>query len=324
MLAAIDHGPARLAAILLCLAAVPAVTARANSNEPIEPLPRSVAVDAAKAMLGKQLFHDSRLSRNDTISCASCHDVSNWGVDSSSSSTGFSGQVGSRNAPTVFNAVFNFRQFWDGRAATLSAQAAGPVVDPIEMGMESWDAVVEKLRAVPEYRTAFEQVYGDDITAEAIRDAIAEYEKTLITADSPFDRYLRGDEKAITPQQLRGYRLFKGYGCVSCHQGRNVGGNMFQKFGVLKDINLRKAAQVDFGRFNVTGNEWDKHVFKVPSLRLATKTAPYFHDGSVATLEEAVRIMVEFQLGRPVPARDQQDIIAFLESLVGTYTDNLR
>ena len=324
MLVKIKRGIALVAATLLSLAAL-TVTLRASTYEPIEPLPRSVKVDVRKAKLGRKLFHDTRLSKDDTVSCASCHKLDKWGIDSSRVSTGVGGQTGSRNSPTVFNAVFNFRQFWDGRAATLNEQAAGPVTNPIEMGFASWDEVVGKLSAVPEYQSAFQSIYGaTGMTGETIVDAIVEFEKTLITADSPFDQYLRGDHGAISPQQQRGYELFKAYGCTSCHQGRNVGGNMFQKFGVLKDINLRSNGGADFGRFNVTGNEWDKHVFKVPSLRLAVRTAPYFHDGSVATLREAVQIMIEYQLGREVPARDQEDIIAFLESLVGTYSDTLR
>jgi len=178
--------------------------------------------------------------------------------------------------------------------------------------------VVKKLSDDSQYAKSFQQVYGQSMNEDLIVDAIAEYEKKLITPNSPFDQFLHGNEAAITAEQKQGYELFKAYGCVSCHQGKNVGGNMFQKFGVLKDINLQSGSlNEDLGRYEVTKNEWDKRVFKVPSLRLAVKTAPYFHDGSVPTIEEAVDIMIEFQLGRSVPVSDRSSIIAFLESLVG-------
>jgi cytochrome c peroxidase len=194
-----------------------------------------------------------------------------------------------------------------------------PITNPVEMGMDSWDDAIVKLSSSEEYRELFLNAFGDEnITAERSAEAMAEFEKTLITPNSLFDKYLRGNKDMLSEEQIRGYGLFKSYGCVSCHQGVNVGGNMYQKFGVLKDINLSKGSlNADLGRYDVTGNEWDKRVFKVPSLRLAVKTPPYFHDGSVETIEEAVAIMIEFQLGREVPEQDKQAIIRFLESLVG-------
>lgn len=289
----------------------------ALSQEPIRPLPLSVKTNKTKVKLGEELFHDKRLSKDNTIACASCHDLEMAGVDRKQFSTGVGGKLGSRNSPTVFNAVFNFRQFWDGRAADLVEQAGGPVVNPDEMAAD-WPEVIKKLEQDQYYQDMFEKIYGK-ISPEAIQDAIAEFEKTLITSGSRFDDYLRGNKRAISPREKRGYDLFKAYGCSSCHQGANVGGNMFQKFGVLKDINLRNKAVDDLGRYNVTKNKWDMHVFKVPSLRLAVLTPPYFHDGSVETIEEAVNIMIEFQLGRSVPDEDRDDIIAFLGSLVGEY-----
>lgn len=289
----------------------------AQGAGPIEPLP-DIPVDTAKAIIGKKLFFDTRLSADKTISCASCHDIDAWGAESSSVSEGIKRQLGDRNSPTVFNAALNFKQFWDGRADDLSHQAEAPVINPVEMGMMSWSDVVNELKADEYYKPAFKRVFDSEVSKQGIVDAIAEYEKTLITMNAPFDRFLKGDSTALTPQQIKGYRLFKSYGCVSCHQGANVGGNMFQKFGVLKDISLQEGnLSDDLGRYEVTRNEWDKRVFKVPSLRLATKTPPYFHNGSVKTIEEAVDIMIQFQLGRGVPKEDRSAIISFLESLVG-------
>ncbi|WP_426415276.1 cytochrome-c peroxidase [Aestuariirhabdus sp. LZHN29] len=298
----------------------------ASSAEPITPLPLKVEVDVAKAELGKLLFFDRRLSSDNTLSCASCHDLkTGYGTDLAPVSTGVKGQKGERNSPTVLNSGFNFTQFWDGRAADLVEQARGPVTNPIEMGMASWDEAVVKLAGDGEYTAAFNAIYGSDITADGIVEAIAEFEKTLITPNAPFDKFLRGDQNAISEQQKRGYQLFQSYGCIACHQGQNVGGNMFQKFGVLKDIVMQEGTLAeDLGRYNVTRNEWDKRVFKVPSLRLAVKTPPYFHDGSVPTIDEAVDIMIQFQLGRDVPAADKQAIIAFLASLVGELPEGVR
>lgn len=295
-------------------------------GEPITPLPLTVKVNDAKAKLGKTLFFDKRLSIDNSISCASCHELSNsYGTDLRPVSVGVKGQTGSRNSPTVFNSVFNFTQFWDGRAESLADQAKSPPVNPVEMGMTSWDELVNKLKSDTGYITAFKSVYGAEMTADRITDAIAEFQKTLITPNSPFDQFLRGNKKAISDVQKRGYQLFKSYGCVSCHQGKNVGGNMFQKFGVLKDIVLQNGTLAkDLGRYNLTRNEWDKRVFKVPSLRLAINTPPYFHDGSIATIEEAVGVMIKFQLGRDVPEADKQAIIAFLGSLVGEIPEGVK
>ncbi len=305
--------------LLLFFLLVFVIQVNATETTYITPIPESIAVDQAKANLGKRLFFDKRLSTDNSISCASCHDLSAaFGTDAKQFSDGVNGRKGTRNSPTVFNSTFNFKQFWDGRAHDLVEQARGPVTNPVEMGMATWQVVVNKLSSDPVYQDEFDRVFGGKISEDNIVAAIAEYEKILITPNSPFDQFLKGDESAISAQQKQGYELFKAYGCVSCHQGKNVGGNMFQKFGVLKDINLQSGSlNEDLGRYEVTKNEWDKRVFKVPSLRLAVKTAPYFHDGSVKTIEEAVDIMIEFQLGRTVPESDRSSIIAFLESLVG-------
>lgn len=301
----------------LSLTAVGINRGLSQSSEPIQPL-TTIAVNETKAALGKRLFFETQLSVDDSISCASCHDIDAWGAENRDVSEGIGRQLGERNSPTVFNSAFNFKQFWDGRADDLSHQALTPVTNPVEMGMISWDDAIKKLESDQTYIDAFMHAYGKDMSKELIVDAIAEYEKTLITLNSPFDKYLRSEATAISENQKKGYELFKSYGCVSCHQGANVGGNMFQKFGVLKDINMQNGnLSDDLGRYTITKNEWDKRVFKVPSLRLAVKTPPYFHNGSVKTIEEAVDIMIKYQLGRGVPPEDRDSIIDFLGSLVG-------
>lgn len=294
----------------------------ASAEEPIQAIPQSVSTNPQKVALGKQLYYDNRLSQKNNQNCAACHDLSkkSYGTDLASLSTGSLGTKGVRNAPTVYNAVFNFAQFWDGRAAHLAEQAEGPVVNPVEMAMPNWDEVVKRIKADPQYQKEFDTLYKGDITVKTITDAIAEFEKTLITPNSPFDKWLNGDKNALTDEQKVGYEMFKQYGCIACHQGRNVGGNMYQKFGILKDITTNTqypSLGKDMGRFDITKNDADKHFFRVPSLRLAAKTPPYFHDGSVKTLDEAVKIMIEYQLGREASQKDIDAIVAFLNSLVG-------
>lgn len=306
--------PWMLAAVILAF-----LSASCLANEPISPIPEKLEYNAEQAEFGKSLFFDKRLSADNTLSCASCHNLqSGFGAESSKVSTGIKNQLGTRNSPTVFNSALNFTQFWDGRASTLQHQASEPVVNPVEMGMTTWEQAINNIKSDPNYVKLAKSLYNSELNEHVVTHALAEFEKTLLTPNSPFDRYLKGDQSAISEQQKKGYSLFKAYGCVSCHQGTNVGGNMFQKFGVLNDIAMQRGTLAkDLGRYNITGNEWDKRVFKVPSLRLAVKTPPYFHDGSVATIEEAVEIMIKFQLGREVPKNDRQAIIAFLNSLVG-------
>lgn len=296
-----------------------------SAQEPIQPIPQNLPTDPQKVALGKKLYFDKQLSKDHTVACVSCHELkAAFGTDLSPVSTGINGQKGGRNAPTVYNSALNFAQFWDGRAATLADQAAGPPVNPVEMGMHSWADIVKRLQDDPNYESDF-LVYGGTISEATVTDAIAEYEKTLLLANSPFDRYLAGDTDALNEQEKLGYQRFQQYGCVACHQGRNVGGNMYQKFGILKDIGQSGLSLADdLGRYEVTENEADKHVFKVPSLRLVTKTAPYFHDGSVETLEEAINIMIEYQLGREVPQQDIDAIIAFLGTLVGELPEEVK
>jgi cytochrome c peroxidase len=295
-----------------------------RTREPIRPIPLTVKVDARKVALGDKLFHDPRLSKDNTVSCASCHDLGKGGTDQLVRPVGIKGAEGFINTPTVFNSALNFKQFWDGRAETLEEQVDGPVLAPVELGA-TWEEVIAKLRLLPEYATVFKAVYPDGLQRKNVRNAIAEFERSLLTPNSRFDQYLRGDETAITEDEKEGYRKFKSYGCISCHQGVNVGGNMFQPFGVMGDYfgdrgNITKA---DLGRFNVTGEEDDRHRFKVPGLRNIALTAPYFHDGSANTLEEAVRVMAKYQLGRELPPKDLEQVVQFLKSLTGEYKGKL-
>jgi cytochrome c peroxidase len=279
--------------------------------ELIKPIPRHLDIDQKKAALGKTLFFDPVLSRDGTISCVTCHDLQHGGDDGLRFSFGIEGKQGKINAPTVYNAVFNFRQFWDGRARNLEEQVIGPISNPVEMGHDM-SHVVEKLRKDPVYRKRFEKVYPDGITEKNVANAIAEFEKMLITPNAPFDRYLRGDKNAISEEAKEGYRLFKYKGCIICHNGVNIGGNLYNRFGIYKDANSS-----DLGRYKITGREEDKYVFKVPSLRNVARTAPYMHDGRFKTLEEAVKFMTQYQLGRYIEPHEIQAIVAFLKTLSG-------
>ena len=299
----------------------PAGSAEINQiNEPILPIPLGSRLDPKKVALGVRLFSDPRLSHNDSISCASCHSLNSGGVDLKARSVGINGQMGAINAPTVFNSGLNFKQFWDGRAETLEDQIQGPTHSLTEMG-STWKEIMEKLNQSPDYVASFNDVYLDGIQIQNIKDAIATFERSLTTPNSRFDRFLRGDSSALNEEEKEGYRLFKTYGCASCHQGINAGGNMFQKFGVMGDYfvdrgNLTKA---DLGRYNVTGNEADRHVFKVPSLRNVALTPPYFHDGSATRLENAVAVMGKYQLGRRLLPTEIERIVKFLKTLSGEY-----
>ena len=275
-------------------------------------------MDPAKVELGRALFHDPILSKDGTIACASCHDLAEGGDDGRKVSIGIEDRPGQVNSPTVFNAGMNFKQFWDGRASTLEHQIDGPIQSSFEMG-SLWPDVVAKLYRHDDYPKLFENIYPDRINRRNIKNAIAEFVRSLTTPNSRFDRWLRGDEEALDAQERRGYALFKDYGCVSCHQGANVGGNMFQVFGVLNDYFKKRGdiTDADLGRYVITGNDEDRHSFKVPSLRMAALTAPYLHDGTAATLRDAVDAMFEFQLGREAPDEDKEAIVAFIKTLVG-------
>jgi cytochrome c peroxidase len=298
--------------------AVASLVGAQTADEPIKPLPLKLTLDARKVELGKALFHDKRLSKDNSIACASCHDLAKGGADGKPTAVGIGGQVGPINTPTVLNSSFNFRQFWNGRAATLEEQAAGPVHNPGEMG-SNWDEVLAKLRQDAVLVGKFTAVYKDGLKPANIQDAIATFESSLVTP-SRFDRFLRGELKAINENEARGYQLFKTYGCVACHQGVNVGGNMYQQFGVMDEyfkVRGKPITEADLGRYAVTKLDSDRHVFKVPSLRNVELTAPYFHDGATRTLEEAVDVMFRYQLGRTAPASDKNLIVQFLKTLTG-------
>jgi cytochrome c peroxidase len=280
-------------------------------GSPIKPIPHKMEVDEKKVQLGKKLFFDPILYKDGTVSCATCHHLQEGGDDNLQFSFGVGGLLGSFNSPTVYNAVFNFRQFWDGRAKNLKEQVHGPIENIAEMGT-SMDAVVKTLKKSKVYPELFSKIYSDGITKESIADAIAEFEKALITPDSPFDRYLRGDEDALSPMAKEGYRLFKAKGCISCHHGINVGGNHYNKFGIYHEDNITQ-----LGRYNLTKREEDKYVFKVPSLRNVELTAPYMHDGRSKTLKDAVNLMTDHQLGRHMEAGEIDKIVEFLKSLTG-------
>jgi len=282
---------------------------------PIKPIPLYMKAEHQKVLLGKKLFFDPILSSDGTIACASCHDLTDGGDDGRQFSIGIGGQKGSINAPTVYNAVFNFRQFWDGHAEDLKEQAFGPMENPVEMG-QTMDKAVIKIKKDTSYSSAFAKVYADGVTAKNIADAIAEYEKILITPNAPFDLYLKGEKDAISQKAKEGYRLFESKGCILCHNGINIGGNFFNKFGIFKDANSSAT-----GRYKITGREEDRFVFKVPSLRNIALTAPYMHDGRAKTLTDAVEIMTEHQLGRYMSPEEIENIVAFLKSLSGEIPD---
>lgn len=277
--------------------------------------------DPAQAAVGRRLFFDTRLSGDGTLNCATCHDPGHGGAEPRRVSTGIHGQQGPINAPTVLNAANHFVQFWDGRAADLEAQAAGPVANPLEMGA-SWDTVVATLAADASYQASFTALYPGDaapVTQDHVTHAIAEYERQLITPGR-FDRFVGGDASALTEDERRGYALFTGVGCTSCHTGPNVGGTTYQRMGLVRDWFAqvgRPLTDADNGRFNVTHVESDRHMFKVPTLRNIALTAPYFHDGSAATLSDAVRTMGAFQLGRDLTDEQIRLIVAFLGTLTG-------
>jgi len=275
-------------------------------------------LDPEKVALGRKLFHDPQLSRNNQISCASCHNLRNGGVDGQPRSIGVNGTIGVINAPTVLNTGFNFRQFWDGRAATLEDQVDEPIQSPDEMG-SSWDEITGKLKHSSEYVQAFHRIYGNEIRREQVKDAISSFERSLVTPNSRFDRYLRHEVNGLTPREEEGYRLFQSLGCSSCHQGINLGGNMFQKLGVMAPYfeDRGHVTKADLGRFNVTGDARDIYMFKVPTLRNVALTAPYFHDGSAATLDSAVRMMAKYQLGRKLSGDEVELIVEFLKTLTG-------
>ncbi|RFA29388.1 cytochrome C biogenesis protein CcsA [Alkalilimnicola ehrlichii] len=291
-----------------------ALGASSVRNEPIQPIEPAEVTDPAKVQLGKKLFFEPRLSRSGFISCNSCHNLSRGGSDNLRTSIGHNWQEGPINSPTVLNSSLNLAQFWDGRAETLQEQAGGPIENPMEMAF-THELAVEVLASIPGYVELFVDVYGtDQIDIDMVTEAIAAFEETLVTPNSRFDYWLRGDDDVLTAEELAGYQLFKSSGCVACHNGPNAGGTSFQRMGVVEPYQTDNPAE---GRVAVTGKDADRFSFKVPSLRNVELTYPYFHDGAADTLEEAVDIMGRLQLGRVYTEEETAQIVAFLKTLTG-------
>ena len=315
----------KIRALVTALALVSSISVASawDALPTVAPAPADNPTTEEKVELGKMLYHDPRLSSTGTVSCASCHNTMLGGEDNRPNSMGVNGQTGGRSAPTVWNSAFNAVQFWDGRAASLEAQAAGPVTNAIEMGMKSWDDVVIRLKSIEGYQVAFEQAFGKDaISKDNATKAIAAYERTLITPNSPYDKYVSGDKSALSVQQIRGMAKAQELGCTGCHSGPAFNGpGMFQPFPIHS--NPVYAAKYHFkddkGLAEVTKKSDDAHFWKVPTLRNIAITAPYFHNGAVKTLDEAVTVMAKTQLDKDLAKEDVADIVAFLNSLTGEF-----
>lgn len=286
----------------------------AASKEPIQPIIAAKVANPAMVELGKKLFFDPRLSRSGFISCNSCHNLSMGGTDNIKTSIGHNWQRGPINSPTVLNASLNVAQFWDGRAKDLQEQAGGPIANPGEMAF-THELAIDVLASIPAYRAEFRQVFGQDkLTIEQVTRAIAAFEEVLVTPGARFDQWLSGKKSALTKDELAGYQLFKSSGCIACHNGPAVGGNTFQKMGVVEPYKTAMTAQ---GRSAVTGKDADRFNFKVPTLRNVELTYPYFHDGEAATLTQAVDVMGRLQLGRTFTPDENAQLVAFLKTLTG-------
>jgi cytochrome c peroxidase len=299
---------------------VPPDSSAAAPREPIAPLPFSLALDPKRVALGERLFHDVRLSRDNNRSCAVCHPLDRGGMDRQPRAASSSGAQQLRNTPTIFNVGFNAAFNWDGISNTLEAQAEIVLLNPRLMNT-TWPELLAKLRADPDYVAGFNSAYSEGLTPANVTEAIASFLRSLLTPNARFDRYLRGERHALKAAEQQGYGLFKSYGCVACHQGVNIGGNMYQKFGVFAETREGEmpAAVVDLGRYSVTKALRDREVFRVPSLRNVAVTAPYFHDGRARTLEEAVTTMARVQLGRTLTAQENSLIVQFLDTLTGEF-----
>lgn len=287
-------------------------------DEPIKPIEAATPKDAGMVELGKKLYFDPRLSKSGFISCNSCHNLSMGGTDNLKTSIGDHWQQGPINAPTVLNSSMNVAQFWDGRAKDLKEQAGGPIANPGEMAF-THELAVDVLESIPAYKDEFKAVFGKDkVEIAMVTDAIAAFEETLVTPDSKFDQWLKGDDKALSEQEMKGYKLFKDSGCVACHNGPAVGGNSFQKMGVVEPYKTDSTAE---GMAGLTKKDEDRFKFKVPTLRNVEMTYPYFHDGAAKTLEQAVTTMGQLQLGKKFSDAEVADIVAFLKTLTGKQPD---
>jgi len=308
----------------MCFLHAQVMAAQVYGSEPVIPIPREHNQPADKVALGKKLFEDVRLSRDDKVACASCHQLQQGGDDGLKTSITNTGEADLINAPTVFNSRYNFRQTWRGKFRTLEQQAEGDLKNP-RHGNVSWDYLLPKMKKIQAYQQLFNAVYPEGINRKNVLDAIATYERSLITPDSRFDLYLRGEIDAISNDEKQGYRLFKSHGCIACHQGINLGGNVFQKFGLFGNYFADRGniTRADYGRFNATENEMDRFVFRVPSLRNIEMTAPYLHDGTIKELDEVVEIMARYQLGSKLSEESQTLIVKFLKTLTGRYQGRL-
>ena len=299
---------------LVTLMNVSPVMANRLANEPIKPIQPFIITEPDKVELGKKLFFDPRLSRSGFISCNSCHNLSMGGSDNLPTSIGHNWQQGPINSPTVLNSSKNLAQFWDGRAADLQEQAAGPIANPMEMAF-SHSLAIDVLRSIPQYVAEFNKIYGsDEITLDQVTNAIAAFEETLVTPNSRFDLWLNGNDNALTDTEIAGYQKFKQIGCVACHNGEAVGGSSFQRMGIMEPYQTDNPAE---GRIAVTGKDADRFSFKVPTLRNVELTYPYFHDGAYWKLEDAVDVMARLQLGQQLEEQDIKNITAFLKTLTG-------
>lgn len=299
-------------AVTAALGAVSLATAAAK--EPIQPIAPAKVGNPGLVELGKKLYFDPRLSRSGFISCNSCHNLSMGGSDNLKTSIGHNWQKGPINAPTVLNSSLNLAQFWDGRAADLKAQAGGPIANPGEMAF-THELAVDLLQSIPGYVAEFKKVFGTDkVDIGQVTKAIAAFEETLVTPNSRFDQWLKGNKNALTADELAGYKIFKDSGCVACHNGPAVGGNSFQKMGVVEPYKANSPAE---GRVAVTGRDADRFNFKVPTLRNVEMTYPYFHDGAADTLPQAVDTMARVQLGKTFSPEENAKVVAFLKTLTG-------
>ena len=284
------------------------------------PLPSEMAseknpITDEKVRLGQMLFHDTRFSLTRKNSCNSCHNLQTYGVDNQQFSTGDAGGKGGRNSPTVFNAALHIAQFWDGRAADVEEQAKGPVLNPVEMAMPSADEVVKVIQSIPGYVTMFKEVFPNDpdpVSYDNFARAVGAFERKLVTP-SRFDAFLNGDEEALTTPEKIGLNNFLGAGCATCHNGPALGGQLYQKLGLVNPWPELK----DEGRAEVTKQEADKFMFKVPGLRNVAKTYPYLHDGSITDLKKLTSMMAEYQLGRKLDENQIDSIVTFLNVLTG-------
>lgn len=288
--------------------------------QPIEPLPLTSDFDAVRAALGEELFREARMSGDSKVACTDCHHQDHGWADDRAHSRVSDRPESAVNVPTMYNVRYLYKLAWSGKYETLESHVDALMVNPKVMA-SSWEIACKHLGEVAHYRARFARVFRDGLIASNVREAILDYERSLVTPNAPFDQYLRGDAQAVSPEVKAGYAMFKSYGCSSCHQGVAIGGNVFERFGVLRDFFADRGHfdDADLGRFNVTQRDQDRFVFRVPSLRNVALTAPYFHDGSAATLEDAVEAMAHYQLGRDLDERDRHALVAFLRSLTGQY-----